>query len=37
MIYEWDEDKALANLRKHKIDFVDAVGVFDDPYERDET
>lgn len=32
MTYEWDEDKALANLRKHKIDFADAVGVLDDPY-----
>ena len=32
MHYEWDEEKAIANLRRHKIDFADAVGVFDDPY-----
>jgi len=31
MQYEWDPDKATANLRKHKVDFADAVGVFDDP------
>lgn len=30
MAYEWDEEKAMANLRKHKVDFADAVGVFDD-------
>jgi uncharacterized protein len=29
--YEWDAAKAAANLRKHKVDFADAVGVFDDP------
>jgi len=29
--YEWDPQKAAANLRKHKIDFADAVGVFQDP------
>jgi hypothetical protein len=32
MHYEWDEEKAIANLRRHKIDFADAIGVFDDPY-----
>lgn len=32
MDYEWDAAKASANLRKHKIDFADAVGVFDDPF-----
>ena len=31
MDYEWDPQKAAANLRKHKIDFADAVGVFQDP------
>lgn len=31
MEYEWDEGKATANLRKHRVDFADAVGVFDDP------
>jgi uncharacterized DUF497 family protein len=30
MDYEWDDDKAIANLRKHKVDFADAIGVFDD-------
>lgn len=29
--YEWDPQKATANLRKHKVDFADAVGVFQDP------
>ena len=31
MTYEWDPQKASANLRKHKVDFADAVGVFQDP------
>lgn len=29
--FEWDENKAAANLRKHGVDFADAIGVFDDP------
>ena len=29
--FEWDEDKAASNLRKHGVDFADATGVFDDP------
>lgn len=28
--FEWDENKAIANLRKHRVDFVDAVCVFRD-------
>ena len=32
MDYEWDAAKADSNLRKHKVDFADAVGVFDDPF-----
>ena len=28
--FEWDEDKAEANLRKHKISFQEASRVFDD-------
>ena len=28
--FEWDEEKAAANLRKHKIDFRDAALVFND-------
>lgn len=31
MSYQWDSNKAAANLNKHKIDFADAVGVFEDP------
>jgi len=30
--FEWDEDKAAINLKKHGIDFRDAVAVFDDIY-----
>lgn len=28
--YEWDPEKAAANLRKHGVDFATAVGLFDD-------
>lgn len=31
MEFEWDEAKAASNLRKHGVDFADAIGVFDDP------
>src|SRR2546423_14141310 len=27
--YEWDPKKAASNLRKHKVDFADAVTVFE--------
>lgn len=30
MAYQWNKDKAAANLRKHSIDFADAVSVFSD-------
>ncbi len=30
MKFEWDERKAQANQRKHRIDFADAATVFDD-------
>ena len=30
--YEWDPKKAASNLRKHKIDFADAVTVFEDDF-----
>ncbi len=30
MTYEWDADKARANLRKHDVDFADAVAVLED-------
>lgn len=29
--FEWDEVKRLSNLRKHDVDFIDAVGIFNDP------
>ena len=28
---EWDPDNAASNLRKHIVDFADAVGVLEDP------
>lgn len=31
MIYEWDPEKAKANLRKHGVSFEDAATVFLDP------
>ncbi len=30
--FEWNEDKAIANIIKHKISFSEATTVFDDPY-----
>lgn len=30
-IFEWDDEKAKANLRKHKVGFEEAETVFDDP------
>ena len=32
MNYEWSTDKATANLKKHGLDFADAVGVFEDEH-----
>jgi uncharacterized DUF497 family protein len=31
MGFQWDPAKARANLRKHGVDFADAVGAFEDP------
>jgi uncharacterized protein len=31
MTFEWDEDKARANLEKHGVSFDEAQTVFDDP------
>ena len=31
MEFEWDEDKAAENLRKHKVAFTEAATVFGDP------
>ena len=30
--FEWDEEKAKANLKKHKINFDEATTVFMDPF-----
>ena len=30
LLFEWDEEKAAANLKEHKVDFYDAVRVFED-------
>lgn len=30
MEYQWDQNKAATNLRKHGVDFADAVSVFSD-------
>jgi uncharacterized protein len=31
--FEWDPDKAVENLKKHGVDFVEASTVFGDPLE----
>jgi uncharacterized DUF497 family protein len=31
MEFEWDEEKAVANLAKHSVSFNEAKTVFDDP------
>ena len=30
MGFQWDKKKAADNLRKHGVDFADAVGIFED-------
>ena len=32
MDYQWDPEKAASNLRRHRVDFADAVGVFEDEW-----
>lgn len=32
MQFEWNHSKNLANIRKHGIDFSDAIDVFNHPY-----
>lgn len=32
MDYQWDQDKAKINLRKHRVDFADAVIIFEDDF-----
>ncbi len=34
MKFEWDEAKNRANVRKHGIDFADAIDIFNHPYLR---
>jgi hypothetical protein len=31
MDYQWDPAKAKDNVRKHGVEFADAIAVFDDP------
>jgi len=31
MNFEWDEEKRAKNIKKHGIDFISVVPVFDDP------
>ena len=28
--FEWDDEKAAENVRKHRVDFKEATSVFDD-------
>lgn len=30
--FEWDDEKAKENKRKHKVDFEEAIAVFIDPF-----
>jgi uncharacterized DUF497 family protein len=32
LIFEWDEEKAKENLRKHQVSFEEAKTVFNDPF-----
>jgi len=32
MVFEWDENKELKNIKKHGIDFNTALHVFGDPF-----
>ena len=32
LIFEWDEIKARANLKKHKVSFDEAKTIFNDPF-----
>jgi uncharacterized DUF497 family protein len=36
MHYEWDDSKAAANLRKHGVDFADAIAALEDPNRLEE-
>jgi len=32
LTFEWDEEKAKANLRKHRVSFEEAKTIFNDPF-----
>jgi len=32
LLFEWDENKAKENLKKHKVSFEEAKTVFNDPF-----
>jgi uncharacterized protein len=34
--YEWDDEKAALNLRKHGVDFLDAIAALEDPNRAEE-
>jgi uncharacterized DUF497 family protein len=34
--YEWDRSKAVLNLRKHGVDFADAIAALEDPNRLEE-
>jgi uncharacterized DUF497 family protein len=34
--YEWDDGKAAENLRKHDVDFADAIAALEDPNRLEE-
>ncbi|MBV8924577.1 MAG: BrnT family toxin [Bradyrhizobium sp.] len=36
MDYEWDNSKAVENLHKHGVDFVDAIAALEDPNRLEE-
>lgn len=33
MEFEWDPEKAAANVKKHGVEFAEAMTIFDDPLE----
>ncbi|MGV0028329.1 BrnT family toxin [Phormidesmis priestleyi] len=36
VLFEWDDEKALQNLRKHGVRFEEAAEIFFDPFYREE-
>jgi len=35
LIFEWDDEKAASNLRKHGVPFDEAIAIFLDPHRLD--